>query len=285
MEIDLDEKKLLSGVGGMLVLIAGLAVFVFWERGGVARMIPGGPPVVMAQSNEDRGGAFPGYRSSVYRKKMRSYRPENGDRSFEAVQQDVTRFFHNLDERQYIKARGLPEGTYKFFLKMLADLSATPPIVSGETKDVAKLRLNLTHFERVIGSGNIGLINEILANEKEILEPSAELLYEWVTKGIEYRNTEIKISDRVLYDYAAFFLTTLSGKSYLWRRDAKTRIIVTYYAILTIDRANRDNLNRHNIDILPPISQLKEDLLNYRGLSRRNEYVDRLKALEEEYSR
>lgn len=285
MGIDLDERKLLLGIGGMLVIIAGLAVFVFWERGGAARMIQGGPSVAMAQSNEDRGGAIPGIRSGIYRKKMRSYRPENGDRSFEAVQQDVIRFFHSLDERQYIKAHSLPEGTYKFFLRMLADLSASPPIVTGETKDVAKLRLNLTHFERVIGNLNIGLINEILANEKEILEPSAELLYEWVTKGIEYRNTEIKTSDRVLYDYAAFFLTTLSGKSYLWRRDAKTRIIVTYYAILVIDRANRDNLNRHNIDILPPIGHLKEDLLNYRGLSRRNEYIDRLKVLEEEYGR
>ena len=281
----MDEKKILLGTGSIFMLIAGLAFLVFWEKGGIARVIPGKQSVAMAQSNESRGSESPGFRSSVYRKKMRSYRPENGDRSYEAVQQDVIRFFHSLDERQYIKAHGLPEGTYKFFLKLLADLSANPPIVSGETKDVAKLRLNMTHFERIIGSGNIGIVNEILANEKEILEPSAELLYEWVIKGIEYRNAEIKTSDRVLYDYAAFFLTTLSGKSYLWRRDAKTRIIVTYYAILTIDRANRDNLNRHNIDILPPISHLKEDLLNYRGLSRRNEYVDRLKILEEEYGR
>ncbi|HOX95196.1 MAG TPA: hypothetical protein PKV09_10415, partial [Syntrophales bacterium] len=188
MGVDLDEKKLILGIGGILVIAAGLAVLFLWERDGFARVFTNRPSVTMAQSNDDRGGAFPGYRSGVYRKKMRSYHPENGDRSFEAVQQDVTRFFHSLDERQYIKAHGLPEGTYKFFLKMLAELSASPPIVSGETKDVAKLRLNLTHFERLIGSGNIGLINEILANEKEILEPSAELLYEWVTKGVEYRN-------------------------------------------------------------------------------------------------
>ena len=281
----MDEKKILLGIGSICMLIAGLASLIFWERGGFARVLPGEQSVAMAQSNVNRESAFPGSRSGVYRKKMRSYHPENGDRSFEAVQQDVIRFFHSLDERQYIQARGLPEGTYKFFLKMLADLSANPPIVSGETKDVAKLRLNMSHFERIVSSGNISLINEILANEKEIFEPSAELLYEWIIKGIEYRNAEIKTSDRVLYDYAAFFLTTLSGKSYLWRRDAKTRIIVTYYAILIVDRANRENLNRYNIDILPPISHLKEDLLNYKGLNRRNEYVDRLKVLEEEYSR
>ena len=279
----MDEKKILLCIGSICMLIAGLACLIFWERGRFVRVLPGEQSVAMAQSNEDRGSALPGFRSGVYRKKMRSYHPENGDRSFEAVQQDVIRFFHSLDERQYIQAHSLPEGTYKFFLKLLADLSASPPIVSGETKDVAKLRLNMTHFERIVGSGNISLIREILDNEKEILEPSAELLYEWIIKGIEYRNAEIKTSDRVLYDYAAFFLTTLSGKSYLWRRDAKTRIIVTYYAILIIDRANRENLNRYNIDILPPISHLKEDLLNYRGLNRRAEYIDRLKVLEEEY--
>ncbi|MCX5833981.1 MAG: hypothetical protein NTV99_05640 [Deltaproteobacteria bacterium] len=280
----MDEKKILLGIGSIFMLIAGLTFLIFWERGGSTRVLAGEHSVAMAQSDEHRGAAFTGSRSGVYRKKMRSYRPENGDRSFETVQQDVIRFFHSLDERQYIQAHGFPEGTYKFFLKVLADLSASPPIVSGETKDVVRLRLNMTHFERIIGSGNISLIMEILDNEKEILEPSAELLYEWIVKGIEYRNAEIKTSDRALSDYAAFFLTTLSGKSYLWRRDAKTRIIVTYYAILIIDRANRENLNRYNIDILPPISHLKEDLLNYRGLSRRNEYVDRLKVLEEEYS-
>jgi hypothetical protein len=281
----LDVKKILLSIGTICLLMSGLASIVFWETEGLTGVFTVGDAVAAAESNENRGSTVPAIRTGVYRKKMRSYRPENGDRSFEAVQQDVVRFFHSLDERQYIQAHGLSEGTYKFFLKQLADLSANPPIVSGETKDVAKLRLNLTHFERVIGNGNIGLIKEILANEKEILESSAELLYEWVIKGIEYKSAEIKTSDRALYDYAAFFLTTLSGKSYLWQRDAKTRIIVTYYAILTIDRANRENINRHNVDILPSISLLKEDLLNYRGINRRNEYIDRLKALEEEYGR
>jgi len=280
----LKIKKFFLSVGTVFMLVAGLAFIVLWEKAEVAETFAVGDAVAAAGPNENRDVTVPSIRAGVYRKKMRSYRPENGDRSFEAVQQDVVRFFHSFDERQYIKAHGLPEGTYKFFLKMLTTLSANPPLVSGETKDVARLRLNLTHFERAIGNANIGLIKEILANEKEILEPSAELLYEWISKGIEYKNTEIKTSDKVLYDYAAFFLTTLSGKSYLWQRDAKTRIIVTYYAILTIDRANRENINRHNVDILPSISLLKEDLLNYRGLNRRNEYIDRLKALEEEYT-
>lgn len=278
------EKAVLC-LGAVFVIIVGLAVIAFPGNEGVTRLFTTGDALAAAESSEPRGNSVPAIRTGVYRKKMRTYRPENGDRSFETVQQDVVRFFHSLDGRQYIQAHGLPEGTYKFFLKVLADLSANPPIVTGETKDIGKLRLNLTHFERVLGGGNIGLIKEILANEKEILEPAAELLYEWILKGIEYKSAEIKTSERALYDYAAFFLTTLSGKSYLWHRDAKTRIVVTYYAILIIDRANRENLNRHNIDILPSIALLKEDLLGYKGLNRRNEYIERLKALEEDYSR
>lgn len=88
------------------------------------------------------------------------------------------------------------------------------------------------------------------------------------------------MTQKELYDYAAFFLTTLSGKSYLWRRDSKTRILATYYAVLIVDRANQEKMNRYNVDIKPPVAQLMDDLINYRNLNAKGAYIKKLKALE-----
>ena len=280
----MEDRKILAGIGIIAALTVALSALFFWERGGLP--FPGDSSVAMAQSAESRGSAAAESRPPVFRKKMRLHRTENGGgKSFETLQQDVIRFFHNLDQREYIKAHDLPEGTYKQFLKVLADLSANPPAVAGETKDLAKLRQNLTHLERVMGNDNAALVKDILENDKEILEPTADLLYEWVTKGIDSRNGEIRTSNKALYEYAAFFLSTLTGKAYLWRRDAKTRIVVTYYSILILDRANGESLNRHGVDILPCISQLKDDLMSYRNLSRRGEYLEKLRNLEDVYGR
>ena len=88
------------------------------------------------------------------------------------------------------------------------------------------------------------------------------------------------MTQKELYEYAAFFLTTLSEERPMWRRDSKTRILATYYSILIVDRANLEKANRFNVDIKPPVAQLMDDLVNYRNLSYRGLYIKKLKALE-----
>jgi hypothetical protein len=146
--------------------------------------------------------------------------------------------------------------------------------------DPYKLKLNQEHFLRVIGRENVSLFLDILANETEMMESTAEMVFDWLNKGIETKSPEIKMTQKELYEYSAFFLNTLSGKAYLWRRDSKTRILVTYYSILTVDKANREKMNRYNVDIKPPIAQLMDDLVNYRNLSYRGLYLKKLRAME-----
>lgn len=277
----MDNRTILIGIGSILCIVAVLSVGVYLERGGledlgivrkgfaqpvVAKNMPGAPPDI--QNNR------------VYRKKLRTQKAPKEWKDFEDLEQDMIRFCRNLDEREYIKAHRLPEGTYRQLVKIMNDLAATPPIVTGETADPYKLKLNQEHFLRVIGKDNIGLLLDILANETELMESTAEMLFDWINKGIEIRNPEIRMTQKDLYEYSAFFLTTLSGRAYLWRRDSKTRILATYYAVLVVDRANRDMTNRYNVDIRPAASRLMDDLVNYRNLSYRGLYIKKLKALE-----
>ena len=201
------------------------------------------------------------------------------EKGYDEIHQDVINFFDYLDQKDYIKAYKLKEGTYKHFLRLMGKLSANPPVVSGETRDVYILTHNIAHFYRVIGKKNILLVKDILSNEKEIIEPTMELFYEWITKGIEEKREEIKISMKKTYEYASFFLNTLGGKAYLSRRNSRTRTLVTYYSILILDKANKENLNRHGIDIRPQLTLLMEDIRNQKNLSRKDEYLKRLEAI------
>jgi len=276
-----ENRPIFTGIGTIFALVALLSFWVYLERGGledvgivrtgfaqsvIAKHTPGGDPDVL--------------NNKVYRKKLRNQRAPKEWKVYEDLEQDMIRFCRYLDGREYIKAYRLPEGTYRYFLKIVNDLAAYPPIVSGESTDPYKLKLNQEHFLRVIGRENVSLFLDILANETEMMESTAEMVFDWLNKGIETKSPEIKMTQKELYEYSAFFLNTLSGKAYLWRRDSKTRILVTYYSILTVDKANREKMNRYNVDIKPPVAQLMDDLVNYRNLSYRGLYMKKLRAME-----
>lgn len=201
------------------------------------------------------------------------------EKSYGEIHQEVINFFNYLNDKDYIKAYRLKEGTYKHFLKLMEKLSANPPTVSGETQDIYILTHNIAHFYRVIGEKDISLIKDILSNEKEIIEQTMELLYEWVTKEAGNEKKEIKITTKELYEYAAFFLSTMGGKSYLSRRNSRIRILVTYYSVLILNKANERNLNRHGVDIRPYLTLLIEDIHDQKNLSGKTEYLKKLNAI------
>jgi hypothetical protein len=95
----------------------------------------------------------------------------------------------------------------------------------------------------------------------------------------------LSISPEALTDYAAFFLNTMGGRLYLFRRDSTLRMLVTYYAIITIDRANRLGNGGHGIDLNPAILSLIEEVENGGNrLRQRDECLDVLYDLQEKYN-
>jgi hypothetical protein len=256
------------------------AAFIFLERGKVTP--PKEDAVKEAPAIDQEKKVEPETKTVVRKKISPPVAPEKTlDPEELALKKrgEVKKFFEYLDRQDYIKAYALERGTYAHFLQLLSKLSSYPPVVSGEMRNISLLARNMAHFCRVTGQKNIFLFKDILSHEKDIFEPTTELLYEWMLAEIEAESGEIDLTREGLYEYAAFFLNTIAGKAYLMRRDSKTRILSIYYSVLVIDGADRKNLNRYGFDILPVINYLLDDLSTYGGLDYKDKYIERLDSL------
>ena len=211
--------------------------------------------------------------------------PPEVESSCEVLDDKVREFFSYLDDRDYVKAYRLKDGTLDYFQTVVGKLSQHPPVVSAELKDPYLLIQNVAHFYRVLGKGGIRLARDVVVNESEITEPVGALLFEWSSAG-ERCKEEFQAPPPLSsqYEYAGFFLNSLGGRGYLLRRDPRVRILTTYYGVLILDRANGEDLNRHGIDIRPHIDSVAREIRNSRGLVFQKEYLDRLGALREKYA-
>jgi len=206
-------------------------------------------------------------------------------RTCQGMDRQILTFFSYLDRQPYIRQAGLEAGAYAQYLRIVDALSRNPPLILEETKDNYSLVRNVAHFFRVLGKENVLLIRRTLAEEPEILEPLAALFYDWTVSADRCKEgIQGRASPETLYEYTAFFLNTLAGRSYLLRRDARVRTLTTYYCILTLDLANRKTLNRYGVDIRPFIDSTIQDIRNMRGLLFAKHYLDTLEELKREYA-
>ncbi len=202
------------------------------------------------------------------------------DRSCEELDSQVSEFFSYLDKQSYVEEWKLAKGAHAFFLEMVVRVSEHLPIVSGETKDPTNLMNNVVHFYRVMGKKEVKMARQILVSESEVIEPVSALYYEWFMARDKCRDgMPGRPSFKVMYEYGAYFLNTLAGKSYLLRRESRLRTLVTYYCILILDQANQQTLNRHGLDIRPLIVASSEDIRNQSRLANSKQYLDRLEEI------
>jgi hypothetical protein len=204
--------------------------------------------------------------------------------SFSEIERQIAAFFAYLDDKEYVQAYKLNGGTYNQYELSVTKLSKKSPIVSGETDSLYNLFLNIAHFYRVLGKKRVFLIREVLKNESEIIESVMQTFYLWY---MFENDTEEKIKGRpslsVLYDYAAYFLNTLGGRSYLLRRDSKIRILSTYYCVRILDIANDKGLNSNGIDIRPHVELTFNDISNQIGLAHQKRYLIELENMKRKY--
>ena len=202
----------------------------------------------------------------------------------EKVDAQMLSFFNYLDSQSYLSAREIDGGSAGFFRECAARLMTNPPVNIGEMQELFRLVKNVTHFYRVLGKKRLMLAKDILASEERVLEPAMAVFYAATVecgKPLTGDGQPLPI-DR-LYDYAGYFLNTLGGRSYLLRRESKMRMLVSYYAILLVDRANDEKFNRYGIDVRPYIDYLFYDISNQKGLTYRERYLTRLTALRNKY--
>ncbi len=197
----------------------------------------------------------------------------------------IASFFKTLDTREYIQEFKLDAPSVEYFPRLIQKLVDNPPIVSGETDDLFSILQNTAHFFRIIGKKNIIVLKGILDRERQTFEKVLANFYQLTSQPdcLEKR-FNLKIYQDSLYNYASFFLNTMGGRLYLFRRDSMSRMVVNYYAILVIEQANRAGRNKYGVDIKDAIDRLIADIESSRiDLQMRDIYLDTLYDLKVAY--
>ena len=198
----------------------------------------------------------------------------------------LTVFFTHLDNEPYIKEFRLNQPSLQYFSALTTKLLANPPVVARESDDLYTILTNMAHFFRIIGRRNILLMKGILDRERDKIEDVAAELYEaTIVNQCSGEMFPMYAPLDKVYEYAGFFLNTMGGRSYLFRRDSRSRLLVNYYALLIIDRANDENMNRYGLDIRDIIPGLIREIEATNQLIYKEDYIDNLYELQEKYQK
>jgi len=200
------------------------------------------------------------------------------------IDKDVEDFFAYLSTKSYI--RHIQEGVdpFEHFLSIVARLSAKLPIPAGESADSTVLNSNVYHLFRVLDRKDIRLIREIMINESETLEINMDMFYRWLTLGDQCSDPEgLRPSREALYHYAGFFLNTIGGRSYLFRRPFRVRLLGNYYSLLIIHESDKEGRNLYGIDPFPHISPLVKEMTVYSDFRFQETYLEKLGEIEKYY--
>jgi len=194
-------------------------------------------------------------------------------------------FFEHLDNRDYILKYAIKGSAHDHFRGIINKLIANPPVVVRETDDLFAILNNLAHFFRILGPKEILLLKDVLTHERENIEPTMALFYKWseIAPDCSDSNLDIDLPLAGLYEYAGYFINTLGGQSYLFRREPYLRTLIRYYSTLIIDRANSADANRYGIDIRYTLNSLIAEIQGNSTLIYQQEYLEMLLLLQENY--
>ena len=245
---------------------------------------PLNPGIIGAETAEEQEAeqALPAENDVLDPSKQQAYVQNN----HQQLVDQINAFYTHLDQQPYMQDYNLKESSKMHFSKLLQKLIDNPPVLIGETNDLFTLLQNTAHFFRTIGKDNINMLKMILEKENDSFEMILKTFYQ-LTYEPKYlvREYSLTLHPQTLTDYAGFFLNTIGGRLYLFRRDSTSRLIVTYYAVISIDRANREGNGGHGIDLRPSIRSLVEEMENGgKRLQLKDEYLNTLYDLQEKYN-
>jgi hypothetical protein len=211
-------------------------------------------------------------------------KPPDEKTSCERIDQEIQGYFRYLNAKGYVKHLGEGLDTYAQFKTMIRKLSAKLPIPAGEGIDSTIISDNIFLFFRVLDKNDFRLIRDLLKNEEDTLEPTLDLFYRWLTLGSRCPDPEgIRPSQSVLYHYAGFFLNTIGGRSYLFRRSLGLRLLCSYYSLLILQEADKQGKNSYGIDVLPFIAPLTREIALYPDFRFKQTYLKNLEEMGKDY--
>lgn len=200
------------------------------------------------------------------------------------IENQVLDFFKYLNKKSYIQHLEAGMDTYERFKVLIRTLSDKPPIPAGEVVASSILTGNIFYFFRLLDKKDLRLIREVIRNESDTMEMNLDLFYKWLMLGERCPDREkIRPSLDVLYKYAGFFLNTIGGRSYLFRRPMGIRLLVSYYCMLIIHEADKRGKNSYGIDIFPEIAPLAKEISMFPDFRFQGEYLQHLTELQNYY--
>lgn len=230
------------------------------------------------------GPGSPAVREKILAEGTEGLRPPGQEDYCTQIENAVLDFFHHLDRASYVQRLGSDVDAYGRFRKVLRMLSSQPPIPAGEGADSRIINSNIFHFFRRLDRADLRLIREVMRNEGDTLEMDLDLFYRWLMLENRCPDPEgIKPSLDVLYQYAGFFMNTIGGRAYLFRRPLGVRLLMSYYCLLIVHEADIRGKNSYGIDIFPEIAPLAREISIYPDFHFQKEYVQQLGKIESYY--
>jgi hypothetical protein len=202
----------------------------------------------------------------------------------ERMEREIQDYFRYLNGKGYVRHLGEGLDTHAQFKMILRKLSAKLPVPAGEGIDSSIINDNIFLLFRVLDRNDFRLTHDVLKYEQDNLEATLDLFYKWLTLGTRCPDLEgIRPSRDVLYHYAGFFLNTIGGRSYLFRRPMGLRLLCSYYSLLILQDADKQGRNSYGIDVLPFIAPLAREIALYPDFRFKQTYLQTLAEMEKAY--
>jgi hypothetical protein len=222
----------------------------------------------------------------VLGKKETEVQPMTREDECQRMGKDLKEFFAYLEKKDYIRELELGEDLFTHFRKVISSLSSHPPIPAGEGFNYDIMIQNIYHLYRTLGLKDLKLIKVIVENEADSMEVNLALFYRWLMSGDWCGRREgLPPPLDITYRYAGYLINSIGGRAYLFRRETRLRLLLTYYCVLIIHEADKRKLNSFGIDIRPYLEPLADEIENSHLLYFRREYAGRLIELKNYYAK
>jgi hypothetical protein len=202
------------------------------------------------------------------------------------LKQALRAFCQYLDAGETFRSQKTYGDSWALFLDILATLERKPPTISAEAYRPSLIIENSYYFFRLLKREKMDIVREVLQYEADLSEPLMGILYHWL---MNERNCDKPPSSAsnldIMYRYAGFFLNTLGGHSYLYRRDSRISLLTIYYSILVVHEANSRGFNEAGLDLRFFLPLIFGEIQSRNDLLYAEDYLQTLTDLQLQYFR
>ena len=202
------------------------------------------------------------------------------------LEQSLRAFCKYLDAGETFRSQKTYRDSWALFTDILATLEKKPPTISAEAYRPSIIIENSYYFFRLLRREKMNIVREVLQYEADLAEPLMGVLYYWLMSGQSCDKQQSSTANLdIMYRYAGFFLNTLGGHSYLYRRDSRISLLTNYYSILVVHEANSRGFNEVGLDLRFFLPLIFGEIQNRNDLLYAEDYLQTLTDLQLQYFR